>query len=103
MALKFSKKFNVTTVISGKDDYIANGYKVKCITDRGSNLLPKISGTGCMLTAIIGAYAAVYDNFVACEKALNHLLFASEVAEKNINNVAQFKIALFGEMETYEV
>ncbi len=102
LALKFAKQFNVTTVISGKDDYISDGKSLKCIENKGSNLLPKISGTGCMLTAIIGAYAGVYNNFEACEKALNHLLTASERAEKSCNSTAEFRWNLFSEMEKYD-
>ncbi len=102
LALKFAKHFDVTTVISGKDDYISNGEQLIVIENRGSHLLPKISGTGCMLTAMTGAYAGVYENLEACEKALNHMLSASEKAEKNSNSVAEFRWNLFSEMEKHD-
>lgn len=103
LAEKFAKEFNVTTVISGKDDYISNGEKSIKIDSRGSSYLPKISGTGCMLTSVIGAYAAIFDNFDAANYALEHFLEASEKAHVNSNSISEFKINFFSEVEKYGI
>lgn len=103
LAYNFARKFDVVTVISGKDDYIANEDQTLKIENRGSSYLPKISGTGCMLTSIVGAYAAVYDNFEAAKLALTHMLDSSEKAEVNASSIIEFRFNLFKEMEHYEL
>ncbi len=101
LALKFAKKFGVVTVISGRDDFIADSRQQIVIKNRGCDMLPKISGTGCMLTSIIGAYAAVYNEIDAAKLALEHLLTASEVAGVCSESVIEFKNNLFKEVEKY--
>ncbi|MFV0288729.1 MAG: hydroxyethylthiazole kinase [Mycoplasmatales bacterium] len=93
-----ANKYQVTVLISGKVDFFSNGKIVEEISG-GSAYLPKISGTGCMLSSIIGAYAAVMDNDEACKQGLKHVLQASEKAQKDVSNIIDFKIAWFREME----
>lgn len=57
-----SKKLGCLVVASGEIDIISDGERV-CKIESGNQIMSKISGTGCMLSAVIGA-------FLACE---NHL------------------------------
>lgn len=104
IALQFAQKYNTVVLISGLVDYLSDGIVVECITG-GSAYLPQISGTGCMLTALCGAYLAVVNNpLTAAKLALQHVLLASERAEQDGKSIMQFKQQWFKHMEliTYE-
>lgn len=97
LAKEFSNKYNVAVLISGEDDYLATPlndtpaqeYEFK---GRGSSYLPKISGTGCMLTSIVAAYASIYDcRLEAMKHAIGHVLSASEMAEKESSSTTEFR------------
>jgi hydroxyethylthiazole kinase len=60
-AVDFSNKTGTVVVISGATDYIVSGEEViKC--HNGVPLLGKITGSGCAVTSIIGAFSAVEEN-----------------------------------------
>lgn len=92
-----AKKYNTTVLMSGKIDYLADATNFQIIKG-GSDLLPRISGTGCMLSAMVGAFVAVYPPLVACEKALDVMLKASEIAETKAKLVPEFKFQLMNEI-----
>lgn len=98
IAIEFSKRYNTTVLISGKQDIIAKGEKYEIING-GSDYLPKISGTGCMLSSIVAAYLACYPSVEACKYALDHVLRASEIAEVNVSSIIEFRIEWFKQME----
>lgn len=99
VATSFATKYDTIVLISGKTDYLSDGNTVEAISG-GSSYLPQISGTGCMLTSIVGAYVAVSDDTLsATKKALLHVLEASEKAEVGVSSIIQFKINWFKYME----
>lgn len=99
VALSFAKKYNTIVLISGETDYLSDGLTVESITG-GSNYLPQISGTGCMLTSIVGSYIAASDDSLAATKlALLHVLNASEKAEVDTSSIIEFKMNWFKHME----
>lgn len=55
MAKSLSKKTKTVISITGKIDIIAQGDKAYIVRN-GHEIMPKITGTGCMLTSIIGGY-----------------------------------------------
>lgn len=56
MAMKLAKIFNCVVAISGELDIVASADKA-FIVKNGCSIMSKITGTGCMLTAMIGAFA----------------------------------------------
>lgn len=99
IALKLAQKYNTVVLVSGVVDYLSDGQTVEKISG-GSCYLPQISGTGCMLTAICGAYLAVTNNGrTAAQKALLHVLTASERAEQDSNSIIEFKQNWFKHLE----
>ncbi len=54
-AKKFSNKTGATVVITGETDIIANS-NVAYIVKNGHPMMSKITGSGCMLSAVIGAF-----------------------------------------------
>ncbi|RFU65225.1 hydroxyethylthiazole kinase [Peribacillus glennii] len=58
LAISTAKKLQTLVAITGKDDVISDG-KTTYIGHNGHPMLTKVTGTGCLLTSVIGAFAAV--------------------------------------------
>jgi hydroxyethylthiazole kinase len=58
----FASKKGSTIVITGKQDVISNG-KNTYLVNNGHEMMGRIVGTGCMVTSIIGCFAAVESDF----------------------------------------
>lgn len=80
LAIATAKKLNTVVVITGKEDIITDG-EMTYIVRNGDPILTKVTGTGCLLTSVIGAFAAVEKNFVnAAVAALTFYGVAAEIA-----------------------
>lgn len=55
---QIADKLNTTIAVSGKIDIITNGEETYYI-DNGEEIMSKITGSGCMLSCVIGAFSAV--------------------------------------------
>lgn len=80
--------------LTGKRDYISDG-KRTLLVDNGHEMLSAITGTGCMATTIIAAFAAVEkDYLLAAAGGLSCIGFAGELAAKTARGPASFRTAL---------
>ncbi len=88
-----SKQYGAAIIISGKIDIIVDQDAVaEC--DRGSALMPTVTGTGCLLTAVIGAFHAIEPNrFEACKIGTLFYAICGENAEKHSNGPGTFRSA----------
>jgi hydroxyethylthiazole kinase len=79
---KAAKSLGCVVVVTGKEDIVSDGtvtYKISNSTP----LLTKVTGTGCLLTSVIGAFAAVEKDLVkASAAALAYYGVAAEEALK---------------------
>lgn len=90
-AKDLAKETGVTVVISGAEDIISDGERVAGVSN-GVPLMGKVSGTGCMATAVCGAFSAVSENnFDACVSAMAYLGIAGEIANKKSSAPGTFK------------
>lgn len=83
--------YNTTVAISGCTDAIVHKEHVSLL-HYGSALMPKITGSGCLLTAVVGAFAAVHQN--NAEAALAAIAFyglCGELAAQQANGPGTFK------------
>ena len=53
--------YDCAVLLSGEEDIVADGRRAAAITG-GSPLTPLVTGTGCMLSVLCGAFAAVEPN-----------------------------------------
>lgn len=75
---EFSRKLGTVVAVTGAVDIISDGKRtVSCYN--GSPLLPFVTGTGCMTTALIAAFASVTDSFTAAVGGILSLGLASEM------------------------
>lgn len=96
-----AEKLNTTIAVSGQIDIISDGNEVYAI-DNGDAMMAKITGTGCMLGCIMGAYAAVGDGLTAAITATTAMAIAGELAaQKTIDTntgTGSFGIYLIDEL-----
>jgi hydroxyethylthiazole kinase len=84
-------------IISGPTDIVSDGNRTYMI-DNGHVMMGNISGTGCMATSIVAAFAAVTkDLAVGSVAALAAFGIAGENAAKRSSEPYSFKVGLFDE------
>lgn len=82
MAADLARKLDTVIVISGKIDVISNGTET-CILRNGCATMARITGSGCMLTSLIGAFCGAYENdFLAACSAVAAMGIGGEIAEE---------------------
>ena len=83
LAQKAAKNLQTTVVITGKDDVVTDG-DITYVVQNGHPILTKVTGTGCLLSSIIGAFSAVEkDLIVASVSALATYGVAAELAAQH--------------------
>ena len=96
IAKDVSKKYDCIVAISGETDYISDGIKVAKIYN-GTALFPKITGSGCLLSAVCGAFLTLDKNsFDLTVNACASYAIAGEITQENLNDnqTGQFYIGL---------
>lgn len=85
LAINAAQKMNCVVVITGKEDVVSDG-NTTYIVSNGHPILTKVTGTGCLLTSVIGAFAGVEKDFLlASIAALTYYGVAAEMAaEKTV-------------------
>ncbi|PFN25492.1 hydroxyethylthiazole kinase [Bacillus cereus] len=80
IAKQAADELNTVAVITGKEDVVTDGEKTVLIRN-GHPILTKVTGTGCLLTSVIGAFTAVEKDYVkAAVAALTFYGVAAELA-----------------------
>ena len=78
-----AKKLNIIIIASGAIDIISNG-NTTYACENGDPLMPKITGSGCMLTSIIGAFCGVNDSFIGGIAGTTIMGIAGELAGQEV-------------------
>lgn len=82
MAADLAKQLDLVIAISGKIDIISNG-REHCVLRNGCATMARITGSGCMLTSLIGAYCgSCKDSFLATCAAMAVMGVSGEIAEE---------------------
>lgn len=87
MAAEVAGKLHTVIAISGKIDVISDGNR-SCVLRNGCATMARITGGGCMLTSLIGAFCGAYkDPFFAVCSAMAAMGVSGEIAEaKRLRN-----------------
>lgn len=95
VARSMAVRFKTTVAITGKRDIISDGERAVAV-DNGHIMLKTITGTGCMATTAIAAFAAVErDRLLAATAGLVCFGLAAELAVAKAEGPGSFKVALF--------
>lgn len=100
LAITAAKQLGTIVAITGKVDVITDGETVYLIRN-GHPILTKVTGTGCLLTSVMGAFAAVEtDLLVAGASALVYYgVAAQQAAHKAANDgPGSFQIQFLNEL-----
>ncbi|CAM4031448.1 hydroxyethylthiazole kinase [Bacillus paramycoides] len=80
IAKQAADELNTVAVVTGQEDIVTDGERTILIRN-GHSILTKVTGTGCLLTSVIGAFAAVEKDYVkAAVAALTFYGVAAELA-----------------------
>ncbi|UQZ36412.1 hydroxyethylthiazole kinase [Paenibacillus sp. PK3_47] len=81
LAQKAALKLGCIVIITGKDDVITDGTRTRIVSN-GHSILTKVTGTGCLLSAVTGAFLAASggDWLEASAEALSFYGVAAEIA-----------------------
>jgi hydroxyethylthiazole kinase len=97
-AWNLARRHRVTVALSGKRDIVSDGQRVLGV-DNGHLWLTAVSGTGCMASSVIAAFASVErDYLVAAAGGLACFGLAAELAAPMANGPASFKVALLDQI-----
>jgi hydroxyethylthiazole kinase len=86
LAVAAAQRLNTTVVITGKEDVLTDG-KTTYLVSNGHPLLTKVTGTGCLLTSVIGAFAGVEKDILLA--GLSALTFYGIAAEKAFEKIGE--------------
>ncbi|MBA9084221.1 hydroxyethylthiazole kinase [Fontibacillus solani] len=100
LAIRASQELGTVIVITGKEDIITDGDSYRIISG-GDALLTQVTGTGCLLTSVLGAFAAIEDDILQAGTA--GLAFYGAAASRAAERTAEvgpgsFQIAFLDEL-----
>ena len=81
---ELAKKLDTIIIASGPLDIISNG-ETTIVLDNGDEMMPLITGSGCMLTSIVGSCVAVNDPFEGSILASIAMSLAGEKAREQVD------------------
>ncbi len=94
IARSLAKKLGCTAAITGAVDIISDGSRV-CFISNGDSAMSKITGTGCMTTAITGAYVGAsgkpFESAVAAVAAMG---ISGEIASENCSGTGSLRVGI---------
>ncbi|NMM61973.1 hydroxyethylthiazole kinase [Clostridium sp. P21] len=92
--IRLANKLNCVVVATGKEDFITDGKRSAAIQN-GTEMLTKVTGSGCMLGALCGGMAgSCEDKFIAAVAAVLSMNIAGEGAYEEAKVPGTFKVKL---------
>jgi hydroxyethylthiazole kinase len=94
VARQAAERFGCAVAVSGATDYVSDGHRLVAVAN-GHIWLTALTGTGCAVTALVGACAAVSpDPVTAAVTGLTSMGVAAENAAEKARGPGSFKVAL---------
>lgn len=96
VAKNLADKLNCVVAITGAADIISDGKRV-AILNNGTKMLSDVTGTGCMTTALVGAFCgAGSDNFLGAVSGIMSMGIAGEIALEKAGKIGtgSFHVAI---------
>ncbi|MCK1992757.1 hydroxyethylthiazole kinase [Peribacillus muralis] len=103
LAASAADRLNSIIVVSGAIDAVSDGKQTTNI-DNGNVLLTNVTGTGCMATALIGAFSGVTDDYYAAAVAgISTMSISGELAAESLQKnegTGTFRVRLIDAIST---
>jgi hydroxyethylthiazole kinase len=101
-ALALARRLRCVVAATGAVDLVTDGERVARIAN-GAALMTRVTATGCALSAVIGAYAALTpDRFTATLAALEAYAIAGEIAAQASAGPGSFRVAFLDRLASIE-
>ncbi|MBD2759223.1 hydroxyethylthiazole kinase [Yimella sp. cx-573] len=100
-ARRLAASTNGVVVVSGMVDVVTDGDRVVQLAG-GDALLARVTGTGCLLSGLVAACAAVASGFDAAVAAVAMMSSAAEMAARRSTGPGSFKVALIDALADLE-
>lgn len=98
VARDYARESGIVVAMTGPTDIVTDGRRVLQV-ENGDPMLGRLSGTGCMASSVVGAFATVADDRVLSSAAgLAAFGRAAERAARRSNGPYSFRTALFDEV-----
>jgi hydroxyethylthiazole kinase len=98
LVLGLAKKYDCMVVATGKKDYVSDGKSLYVLCN-GSDYQGCVSGTGCMLSSVLGAYVGANGvSLCALIAGITAFNVAAEKAESDCKGPGSFKVALLDQL-----
>ncbi len=95
VAAQFARHYDCVAAASGPIDAVTDGTRLIRVAN-GHPMMSKVTGTGCMATAVVAAYAAVEHDYVtAVAAALAAFGLAGQIAAEKAQGPSTFQVHLF--------
>ncbi|MDO5517178.1 MAG: hydroxyethylthiazole kinase [Clostridium sp.] len=98
-AESLAKKFRCIAAITGVSDIVSDGEKT-AVLENGTRMLSKVTGTGCMTTALVGAFLGACESsneyFTAAVSGILSMGICGEIAEEKAGSIGigSFHVAI---------
>ncbi len=92
-AVAVAQKYNATVIITGRQDVISDGKRLAVVYG-GSRKTALVSGSGCMLGALLGAFSVAADSFSATVTASAFWKKRAQLADTGVTAPGSFRTAL---------
>lgn len=98
VATQFARQYGAIAAVTGPIDFVTDGIRLARIAN-GHPLMSRVTGTGCMSTAVVAAYASIERDFVTAATAgLAVYGLAGEIAAELAQGPGTFQMHLFDAM-----
>lgn len=88
-----AKKFNCLAIITGAEDVVTDGNNFAFIQN-GVTEMRKITGTGCMLSGVLGSYLGAVRTFDSAVSAVASMGIAGEIAFENSAGTGSLRVGI---------
>lgn len=96
LAKQLAAEIDGIVAVTGKVDMIASN-DLCCTIENGHAFLTRVTGTGCMTTALVASYCAVGDKFIGAVAGIMSMGIAGEIAAELLEDeegIGTFKVHL---------
>lgn len=102
IAHQVARQYDCIAVISGETDFISDGSHLAKLNN-GTPMFPKVTASGCLLSAVCGAFLAVAEPenyFDALVEGCSAYAIAGEIAAQSLreNQLGQFSVGLLDQL-----
>lgn len=102
LAGEVASRYGVVAAVTGPRDWVSDGGRLVAV-DNGHPMLERITGAGCMATAVVGCFLAVADDpLPAVAAALAYFGYAAQRAAAKAAGPGSFRVALLDQLASVQ-